>query len=489
MTTFTSDNMDAEAEIALFTGPDTMELLNYTSNELNRHLQLQRHGVQWPLGPVAFRMPPRFPGTVPPTNSPQVTATDIHTSVYELPTSSPQLSNHVNNVESELQTGQDVTPVSPVARSDTRSSFEILGCMPPERRATSYPGVGSRLSRPPSSMPYFGPVGDEGHLGEELDAVEQAGERAAPRPDAPALVLGIKSLVQLVVAVFLVAVSSFSTTAAGAVITVLRQVGKPVHPGYGAWLVLSIIVCVFSTAGLAYILRGSASFNWRPRRVRVPWTIRSPFARRLPGVPSRSQSPGPLPHPKEFELDDLENQPPRPPTPYPGLSRPIPAHSPQVFPQGRPQTLPLGFPVPPATGVNRMDSTVSRMTTISFQSAPRSVSPLSDVPPTPPPKPTVPRLESREPLLPPTASGGTVTQSDTRASIMTALCDAVQLSNPANEPGHVTQHYSPLMTGSSPASTVTGRDSGSIQSPRPTYPIELASPSRGREYRGREYRR
>lgn len=41
-------------------------------------------------------------------------------------------------------------------------------------------------------------------------------------------------------------------------------------------------------------------------------------------------------------------------------------------------------------------------------------------------------------------SGGAVAQSDTRASILTTLCDAVQLSNPEIEPGCAPQDYNPL---------------------------------------------
>ncbi|KAG6363625.1 hypothetical protein INS49_008726 [Diaporthe citri] len=129
-----------------------------------------------------------------------------------------------------------------------------------------------------------------------------------------------------------------------------------------------------------------------------------------------------------------------------------------------------------------MNSGVSRMSNVSFRSDPRSVSPLSDVAPTPPPKdPGFSRFQSQDPLLPPAVSGDTVVQSDTRASILTTLCDAVQLSNPDNEQGRAAQNYSPLAMASSPATGTTSRNSAPIQSPKPTYPIELASPSRGKE--------
>ncbi|KAK7731191.1 hypothetical protein SLS63_005466 [Diaporthe eres] len=97
------------------------------------------------------------------------------------------------------------------------------------------------------------------------------------------------------------------------------------------------------------------------------------------------------------------------------------------------------------------------------------------------PDPGFSRFQSQEPLLPPTVSGNTVAQSDTRASILTTLCDAVQLSNPDNETGREAQNYSPLTMASSPATGTTSRNSGPIQSPKPSYPIELASPSRGKE--------
>lgn len=386
------------------------------------------------------------------------------------------------------------------ARDDSnnhvRSSLEIMGCLVPINQLTTVPGVGPNLSRPPSDLPDFAfATVDNTPLEEEMPISEKASGNSY-----------VPSMVALSVFVF----SVLSTTASGAVVGVLRQIGRPVEESYTAWFIISLIVLVFSAAGLSYflcdlsqvlcrILRRGRAFSTRWPLVRWPpfrwplvrWPlIRWPLVRwsfRRRHHPSRSvaQSPNHLPHPREFELDDLESQPPRPPTPYPGPVRSMPTHLPTVLPQGRPQTLPLGFPVPPTDGVNRMNSAVSRMSNITFRSAPRSVSPLSDAPPTPPPKePTVSRFQSREPLLPPAASGGSVAQSDTRASILTTLCDAVQLSNPDIEPGPVAQHYTPLATTSSPPAAATGRNSVPIQSPRPTYPIELASPSRGKDHQG-----
>ena len=84
------------------------------------------------------------------------------------------------------------------------------------------------------------------------------------------------------------------------------------------------------------------------------------------------------------------------------------------------------------------------MSRVSFQSAPRSISPLSE-PPTPPPKEqAVSCFLSREPRLPPVASGEAVAQSKTRASILTELCDIVQLSNPGDELGTAAENYSKL---------------------------------------------
>ncbi|KAG6362221.1 hypothetical protein INS49_010451 [Diaporthe citri] len=115
-----------------------------------------------------------------------------------------------------------------------------------------------------------------------------------------------------------------------------------------------------------------------------------------PGQPS-DQSPRNLPHLKKFELDELENQPPRPPTPYSGTSRPVPTYSTQAFPQGCHQTLPLGFPVPLTTSSSKTGC--SKL--VRSEAAPqvidrphRSASP-SDIPTTPsdgdpplPPRPT-----------------------------------------------------------------------------------------------------
>lgn len=391
-----------------------------------------------------------------------------------------------------------------------RSSLEIMGCVVPYTRFPPMPGVGPNLSRPPSGLPDFGFA--------RVDNTPLQPEIPGPDFDAQATEHdgGNRSYVPSLIALAVVLISLLSTTAAGTAVGVLRQIGRPAEPSYTVWFIISLVVLVFSAAGLSYFLcdlsqilfrilrRGRAfSIRWplfhlplvRWPLVRWPlirWPlIRWPFGRwSFRRRDNRDQSGGQpqsdLPHPEEFELGDLESQPPRPPTPYPELIRPIPIHPPNALPQGRPQALPLGFPVPPTHGVNRLNSMVSRMSNISFQSAPRSVSPLSDMPPTPPPKePTVSRFQSREPLLPPmTSFGGSVAESDTRGSILTTLCDAVQLSNPDIEPGPATQNYTPLATASSPATARTSQSPVPIQSPRPTYPIELASPSRGREHQG-----
>lgn len=50
--------------------------------------------------------------------------------------------------------------------------------------------------------------------------------------------------------------SPLSITATGAVTTVFKQIGKPVAEGYTAILILSIVVFVFSAAGLGHVLCG-----------------------------------------------------------------------------------------------------------------------------------------------------------------------------------------------------------------------------------------
>lgn len=360
-----------------------------------------------------------------------------------------------------------------------RSSLEIMGCVTQNHPTNQVvPGIGATMSRPPSNMPDFGFVRQSN--APSVPAAQIAEDQPGGHCTSP--------LILFCVALFLFCTTGFSTTAAGVVKTIYDQIDKPVTTGHKAWLGLSIIFFAFSSVGLGLVLfRSPQVLAEIPRRAcAFPWGVHWPHLRlqhiRWPHVhwpvirmhrpfQSGSQSPHNLPHPKEIELADLENQVPRPPTPYPGT------HSTQAFPRGRTQSLPLGFPVPPTTAVRLVDSRVSGMTNVSFRSDPRSVSPLSDMPPTPPPKDTgFSRFRSQEPLLP-------VAQSDTRASILTTLCDAVQLSNPDNEPGRAAQNYSPLAMASSPATGTTSRNSAPIpiQSPKPTYPIELASPSRGKE--------
>lgn len=360
---------------------------------------------------------------------------------------------------------------------EIRSSLEIMGCH----------GLSATLSRPPSGMPDFQFVRDDNTpLSLEAQIVEESSQGKQD---------GVKALVQFVISVSLLAFSLLSITATGTVMTVLNQIGKPIPVGYTIWMVVGIAVLVFSVAGLGHVLYGSPKvltmarlprrpqvFRWNLRWPSLRWpAIRFPIFRRQ----SAAHSPNHLPDPQEFELDNLGNRP-RPPTPYPGPSRPVPAHLAQSSLQdSRYQTLPLGFPVPPSGRVNRISNAVSRISKISFQSAPRSVSPLSDMAPTPPPKePSVSRFQSREPLLQPATSGEPVAQSEARASILTELCDAVQLSNPEDEQSPAAQHYSPLATTSSPGTATTARYSApaSMESPKPTIPIKLASHSRGTEH-------
>lgn len=353
-----------------------------------------------------------------------------------------------------------------VRHNTARSSFEIMGCVTPSmgtNQSTTIPGVGATLSRPPSSMPDFGFATTQGSESPEVlppqGEHEDQGNDDAQRP-----------YIQFILAMFFIVVSLMAMTGTGSVITVLKQTGQAVPGGYVVILIFSIAMFVCSVAALGCILYGIPRVHISvPRRLwvctwpSIPW----PRLRSLiPGIRRPAQqraAPDNLPEPKQFELQQLSGGH-RPPTPYPG-------------------PLPLGFPSPP-NPVARMGSVVSRLTTTSFRSEPRTVSPLSDIAPTPPPKdPGFSRLQSREPLLSPTASGESVAQSDNRASILTTLCDAVQLSNPDPEPDRAAQNYSPLgMASSPPAAGSSSRSSATIQSPKPTYPIELASPSRGREH-------
>lgn len=391
-------------------------------------------------------------------------------------------------------------PVTDSTSGGVRSSFEIMGCSAPNmhtNQSHSTPGVGPTLSRPPSGMPDFGfSTHDDTPLEPEEPVVQQPNEQ----------IDGNKPCFPFIVSFFLVFSSLLAMTATGSAIAVLKQIGRPVPAGYTVGLIIGIVVFVFGSAGLGHALWGPPRARTRVPRIlqAFKWTISWPRLRllhfRLPHLrfpslrfpslhfprlsrpfhrhQSEAQSAD-LPHPKEFELGNLTSQRPRPPTPYPGLDRP----SAQPSSQSRPETLPLGFPVPPTTGVGRMNSAVSRMSHTSFQSAPRSVSPLSDMPPTPPPKDLgMSRFQSRDPLIPPTASDEPVPQSDTRASILTTLCDAVQLPGPEDEADRAVQNYSPLGMASSPATGSASRDSTNLQSPKPTFPIELASPSRSREH-------
>lgn len=359
-----------------------------------------------------------------------------------------------------------------------------MGCGAPPINFTSTGDATARLSRP-SSMPDFEHlILSDSPLPVELQIPESegCGEEKA------------KSFIQFVVSVSLVFFSLLSITATGAIMTVLNQVGKPMPVGYVVWMVVSITILALSTAGLCHILCGQTA---GPLRFRQPqlhcWTphcpsftltlclpkIKWPSLKRRSATRPPQQSLGRLPHPNEFELDNLESQRRRPPTPYPGLIRPVPTVPPQSsLRDKRYLTLPLGFPVPPSGGIDCTASRLSHASSMSFQSAPRSVSPLSDVPPTPPPKEQImSRFQSHDHLLPTTVSGETMAQSGTRTSIMTELCEAVQSSNPENNLGTAAQHYPLDMVGSN------GRNLASVRSPRPAYPIELAWPSRSR---GRE---
>jgi len=371
---------------------------------------------------------------------------------------------------------------------ELRSSLSIMGCTGPGNHITSIPGVGATLSRPPSRMPdYDHIVNDNTPLPIEASMQSPSNEGHGQEQHS-----GVRPYLHFIVSISLIAFSLLSITATGAIMTILNQIGKPVPVGYSAWLIVSIAVLVFSLAGLGLVLYGSPKALPRACIPRQPlffrWTLHWPSFRwpvmRFPTIRKKStaQLPSRLPDPEEFELDDLERQPRRPPTPYPGPARPVPTIAQQSsFKDSHYQTLPLGFPVPPSGRPNRISSRVSGMSRISFQSAPRSVSPLSDTPPTPPPKEeTVSRFQSRELLLPPAVSGETVAVSETRASILTELCDAVQLSNPEGEPGPAAQNYSPLATVSSATTGNTGTESTLIQYPKPTFQIKLASPSRGR---------
>lgn len=461
-------------------GHGTQNVLDHTSEQL----------ASWPLR-ESVPNPTLRVQSAPTPNNTEATNTKSQASVEEVPSGDLE----VGHVGDQQQLHQDAAESSRATAGHNdgdnrvRSSFEIMGCLTPNlgtNQSQPVPGVGPTLSRPPSSMPDFGFIGNN-------NAPPQPVPQIASQPQEDSITCPI---VFFSLALAVVFISGFSAAAAVTVCTSLGQVGKPITAGCKIWLSLSMVVFLFSSVGLGYVLcRSPQVLTEISRRVRAfPWGIHWPLVRRPFVRPPFVRWPfvrWPLMrwpfiiqsgrHSKGFELDDLENQPPRPPTPYPGTVRPVPPRPTQAFPHGRLQALPLGFPVPP-TSVSRMNSGVSRMSNTSFRSDPRSVSPLSDVPPTPPPKdPGFSRFQSQEPLLPPGVSVDTVAESDTRASILTTLCDAVQLSNPSNEPGRATRNYSPLAMASSPATGTTSRNSSSIQSPKPTYPIELASPSRGKE--------
>lgn len=460
-------------------GHGTENILDHTVDQLE-HVQPE----SWPLGPVRVQ-------SAPTPNNTEATSTETRSSSEDAP---PRDAAEVSAASGQIEHEND----------GPRSSFEIMGCLAPSTNQVQVvPGVGPTLSRPPSSMPDFGFVSSEAALTPEIPMGLQPQGSMNSRDEEQND--GSRPYILFIVSLFLVGVSLMSITATGAVTTVFNQMGKPVAEGYTAVLIFSIVVFVFSAAALGHALYGPprvhagisrrlrafvSPMRWprlhlrrlhwpRLRWLRLRWPV---IKMRRPAQPD-GQPPTYLPHPKEFELHNLDSGPPRPPTPYPGPARPAPPiTSAQNSPQERLQTLPLGFPVPPASGVRRMNSAVSGMSNVSFRSDPRSVSPLSsDAPPTPPPKdPAFSRFQSREPLLPPVATGNTVIESDTRASILTTLCDAVQQSNPASEPGHAVQNYSPLAMASSPATGTASRDSASIQPPKPAYQIELASPSRGK---------
>lgn len=361
--------------------------------------------------------------------------------------------------------------------SGVRSSFEIMGCLTPNNRTNTVPGVGATMSRPPSSMPHFGFVE---HNSTVPGLVAQNAEHI--QGDSPR-----DPVVQFSAALFLFLAGGLSLIAAIAVRVCLTQVGTPGTAGLDFWLILSIVLFVLGSIGLGYVLCVSPGVLGEVKRKAraFPSTIHWP-AVRMPSIKTRIRWPqlhwpfNRMRRPGDIELEDLENRPPRPPTPYPAVE-PVSTLSPQPSQQGHNQAFPLNFPFPPTSGVNRMNSAVSRMSNTSFRSDPRSVSPLSDAPPTPPPKdPGISRFQSREPLLSPAVSGGALAQSDTRNSILTTLCEAVQLSSPGFEPGRPPQNYSPLAMANSPATGTTGGNSASVQSPKPAYPVELASPSRSK---------
>jgi hypothetical protein len=343
-----------------------------------------------------------------------------------------------------------------------RSSLQIMGIT--GSQSSSVPGVGANLSRPASGLPDFAHVvqDDSSLVAETQLEVEPSNDESNE----------IHRMAQFAICLCLIGFGALSTTAVGAIITVLRQIGKPIPIGYPAMLVVGIVILVFSLAGLGHVLYGShkllnraciaalpmnfpqtlhlPSFRWPA--IQLPNLRLSNFRRRSRAARSRSR----LPDPEEFELDDLGSQPGRPPTPYPGLARPVPIPPPRSFLRDGPhRELPFGFPVPPSGRTANRASMVSSLSRTSFQSLPFTVSPLSASPPTPPPREyNIWRYESREPLLPLDGVGGPVGHSEARASISTELSGAVQVPNP-NTP---------------------------IPSPQPTYPIELAAPSRAKEH-------
>lgn len=361
--------------------------------------------------------------------------------------------------------------------SGVRSSFEIMGCLTPINRTNAVPGVGATLSRPPSSMPDFGFVGQNSTVpGPVSQLAEDIPEDSPGNP-----------VVQFAVTLGLTCLSTFSLIAAVAVRICLTQVGTPGTVGLNIWLIMSLTFFVAGLVGLGYVVCLSPGvIGEAKKKARAfPSSIHRPSVR-MPSIKTHIRWPqlhwpfNRMRRPGDIELEDLENRPPRPPTPYPTVE-PVATLSAQPSQQGRNQILPLGFPLPAAGGVNRMNSGVSRMSNTSFRSDPRSVSPLSDTPPAPPPKdPGISRFQSREPLLSPGVFGSTVPESETRTSILTTLCEAVQLSNPEIEPGSPPQNYSPLAQASSPATGSAGGNSAVVQSPKPAYPVELASPSRSK---------
>lgn len=85
-----------------------------------------------------------------------------------------------------------------------RPSHEIFGGIPP----------GSRLSRPPSGMPDF----SHAQYNDSTDQVQE--------PDTSSATIGVKPLIQLVIALFLFGASLFSIAAAGGVMAITTEVGK-----------------------------------------------------------------------------------------------------------------------------------------------------------------------------------------------------------------------------------------------------------------------